>query len=167
MFDVGGKVYAISSLAHMMSASTCIYQINKGLEHTITYKTVDAMTALMYAVANEYKPVENIHCEAVDIKENEAYVILTGYVEETDELGKRSYWDEERILHITEDGVKEISRFTGKCPILVKSLIVEESYIYVSCDKMVLYIDRSSNEITYLTCITKEDEEELLKNAND
>ena len=63
--------------------------------------------------------------------------------------------------------VKEISRFTGKCPILVKSLIVEESYIYVSCDKMVLHIDRSSNEITYLTCITKEDEEELLKNAND
>lgn len=167
VFDVGGKVYAISSLAHMMSASTCIYQINKGLEHTITYKTVDAMTALMYAVANEYKPVENIHCEAVDIKENEAYVILTGYVEKTDELGKRSYWDEERILHITEDGVKEISRFTGKCPILVKSLIVEESYIYVSCDKMVLHIDRSSNEITYLTCITKEDEEELLKNAND
>ena len=170
VFDVGVKVYAISSSAHMMSASTCIYQINKSLEYTTEYITVDEMTAFMLALANEYKeykPVENIRCDAVDIKENEAYAILTGYVKKTDESGNRSHWDEERILHITEDGVKEIGRFTGKRPILVKSLIVEESDIYVSCDKMVLHIDRSSNEITYLTCITKEDEEELLKSAND
>ena len=93
----------------MMSASTCIYQINKSLEYTTEYITVDEMTAFMLALANEYKeykPVENIRCDAVDIKENEAYAILTGYVKKTDESGNRSHWDEERILQITEDGVK-------------------------------------------------------------
>lgn len=167
VFDVGDKVYAISSLAHMMSAGTCIYQINKSFEYTIVYNTVDAMSAFMLALAKEYKPIENIRCDAVDIKENEAYAILTGFVEKTDESGKRLYWDEERILQITEDGIKEINRYMGKRPILIKSLIVEEKDVYISCDKMVIHIDRSCNEITYLTCISKDDEEELLNNVND
>ena len=166
VFDVGDKVYAIGRLAHMMSASTNIYQFNKNLEYITVYNTVDAMTALIYAVVNEYKPVENIYCDVVDIGDNEAYALLTGYIEKTDELGNRSYWDEERILRITEDGVKEINRFTGKKPILITSLIVNENDIYISCDKMVIHINRINNKITYYTCLTKGDEEELRRNIN-
>jgi hypothetical protein len=110
----------------------------------------------------KYIPSEDVTCNAVDVKDDKAYFLLTGRgSHQKDYHSPEERWDVFKILEATDTEIKVIYENKTFRPYYVRSLIVENDYFYISCDKNVLKINRETNEITYLTCLSPEDEANL------
>lgn len=109
-----------------------------------------------------YIPHEYMTCDAVDVKDDKAYFLLTGTrTYQKDYHSPEERWDVFKILEATDTEIKVIYENKTFYPYLTRNLIVEDDFIYISCDKNVLKINRETKEITYLTCISPEDEANL------
>jgi hypothetical protein len=157
VFDQGEFVYGIDTSAHMLVAHTKIYRFNSNLEYECLYSVGDWYQSLVNNVS------EDLYCRAVDISEDTANILLGGEVFTIDEQGNRSDWGEIRVLNISDGDIHEVIRMAGKPLGSAEYVIVEGNEIYISMDKMVMIINAVTKEIKYFTCISEEDEEELLR----
>lgn len=153
IFDLKDKVYAISSSSHMTIAHTTIYEFTSASEYTCIYNVGDFMAYIL----NE-GVVENFECQAIDIYEDRAYLLLSGYVKEQKPGGE--YWGEFRVLSIADGEIKTVCNYEA---MLVKPqrILIDGDNIFISMDKMLLRVDMNNNEIRYFTCLSDEDIEDI------
>ena len=159
VFDAGKMVYAISTLSHLTVRSASIYQFINDKEYKCLYSGGDIIEKYML----RDKPGETIDemtCEAYDVNLGKAYFLLTGEVSISNNDNLRS-WNEIRVIEASEDGIQEIIRAAGYCPNGIGNLIVNADNVYISYDKMVMVINRSSRIISYYTFLSEEDEKNL------
>ena len=152
-------VYAISTLSHLTVRSASIYQFINDKEYKCLYSCGDIIEKYML----RDKPGETIDemtCEAYDVNLGKAYFLLTGEVSISNNDNLRS-WNEIRVIEASEDGIQEIIRAAGYCPNGIGNLIVNADNVYISYDKMVMVINRSSRIISYYTFLSEEDEKNL------
>lgn len=158
VFDFKDKAYAVSTGSHIAIAHTEVYRFDNASDYECVYKTIDFLSA-----TDENKISENLYCSAVDVTGDKAYLLLTGVIAKFEENGNRSHWNELRLLELCDGTAKEVLTLTGDTPSWAKSVLVEGNTLYFSADKMVYIVDLTTKEVKYLTCISVEDEEELLR----
>ncbi len=117
---------------------------------------------------------EDLCCYAVEVKEDEAYAVLTGTISrkyESERIwGENSVWIC-RLLRIKDGEVELVKEFTGKVPSMINDVIVDRDTLYISCDKMICIYDLKCEDVlggvSYRTCISLEDEADLIATKED
>lgn len=158
VFDVANKVYALDTSAHLTMAHTYIYCF----ENANTYKclySVGGLEALLQMYEKNF--YEELCCPAIDIHNNEAFVILVGHISKNTNKSEQINWSEGRILKLDSDGVQEIYRYTGDVYCGISDIIVDHNIVYLAEDKMIVRFDLISREIKYLTSLSEEDIQEI------
>ncbi len=164
IFDLHDKVYAISSFSHLMIGQVSIRRFDNDTDSECIYSAGfgNYMGRLMRD--EEVKTEENFSCDAVDIKEDVAYVALSGVIRSD---AQEPYIKVFRLIRIKNGNAEVIKEFTGKIPSHINSIIVDGNKLYISCDKMVCISDLGSSGnstgTVYLTCVSREDEKNLLE----
>ncbi len=169
-FDLGDNVYAINSSAHLFFAHFYLDRIDRELNSHCIYSVSgvsDWLTSVLKEKLGENiretTISENLCFDAIEIKEKEAYIMISGCVER-EKNGKPEYcWFEERLLKISADreDVEEVFCHSGKTTTGIKSILIEGNDLYISGDKMVVKIDLKTGKPLYMTCISEEDERQI------
>jgi hypothetical protein len=155
-FELKGNVYAIDSMAHMGVAHFVLYQFTDP-DHCTCLYSVGGMTDYI-----ENKDIaEDLYFAAMDVKRNKAFILLSGYITKKDE--SKQWWGEIRLLKVEDDKAEEIVRLAGYNPEQIRNILVQDQMLYISCDKMVIRYDMQGKTFTYLTCLSEEDEKDLLE----
>ncbi|MBO4900015.1 MAG: hypothetical protein J5509_06965 [Lachnospiraceae bacterium] len=162
MFDLDDKVYAVSTSAHLAIAHTSILRFDSTSEYEYVYNTSDVITSMLDGNSSE-----NLKCDAICVKDDEAYAVLTGFISEPQDLLSKALWVI-RILKIKSGQAVCIKEYEGKSLAKINNLIVQKDKIYISCDKMVCEFDFDAvNEqfgnMRYRTCISPDDEDNLIR----
>jgi hypothetical protein len=95
------------------------------------------------------------------VKRDKAFILLSGYITKKDE--SKQWWGEIRLLKVEDDKAEEIVRLAGFNPEQIRNILVQDQMLYISCDKMVIRYDMQGKTFTYLTCLSEEDEKDLLE----
>ncbi len=165
VFDLKDKVYAVSTMAHLVTANTAIECFDNASDCRCIYATKDMFSRILAVELGVEESGEEIYedlcCDALDIKNDEAYAVLCGCLNWPD----HSYIWVCRILRIKDGEVETIKEYCGKAPFKVNSVIVEDGMAYIGCDKTLCCFDLSKDDVfegaVYRTCLSKEDEAEL------
>lgn len=157
-FDLKNKVYAVSSNRHFMISHFALYQFEEGNQYQCL-RCVDTLTQLVMNYINDTTERENFFCQAVEVKEDMAYLLLTGEITREEDHSRRN---EGRLLKITGEGELQETCFEGMNIGSVGNILVVGDELYIACDKMIIIKNMLSGKETYLTCLSCEDEEELL-----
>ena len=163
IFDLKDKVYAISSFCHFTIAQTSIDRFDTESDYKCIY-TAGYNSYLKKIINGENTDrSESFICEAVDLKDEEAFVAISGLIDNKD---INTHINILRLLRIKDGNVEVVKELSGKVPSRINNIIVEGDTLYLSCDKMVCLInlaDKGINSgVTYKTCLSPEDEANLL-----
>ncbi len=153
VFDLGDRVYAIDSHAHLTIAGFNLYCFDNGENAICIYSS-----GTLESMLKKDDIIESMHFCAMDIVGEAAYILINGHVENNQNKG---HWYESRLLKVEDGRVEEVVRFTGKIQSYVKNIIVEGNDLYISCDKVLVVVDLETNKAKYYTCISVEDEKDL------
>lgn len=163
MFDLKDKVYGIDTGAHLMIAHFVLLCFSDSNQYQYLYSVGGISQRVINHIENK-GITEDFCCVAIEVKEDKAFLLLSGYVTKEEANGERRWWKEIRVLKIEAEVVDEVVCITGDLPNNIKSVIVQEDTVYISCDKMVIKYHLLSKKFTYFTCLTEEDENNLLEN---
>lgn len=169
VFDLGDKVYAISTMGHLTIAHTTIYCFQDASTASFIYSAGhgDLLTMMMFP--DKIKTSESMLCNAVYLREEEAYVVISGSITQ---LSSNTSIDVMRLIRIKDGKADVLHEYSGKIPSDINSIIVENGKLYIGCDKMLEIIsleneDGEFPESVHLTYLTEEDETDLIKTGNE
>lgn len=166
IFDLKDKVYAIDTCAHLTIAHFGLFRFVDP-DHCCRLYSVGGYIPILMDYEEHKGITEDLCCQAVDVKEDKAYILLSGHVTREDPDAGRQWWYEERLLKVENEEVEEVVRLTGYISRHIRNLIVQGNVLYVSCDKMVIKYDMSEKKSTFFTCLSEEDEADLLENKEE
>lgn len=155
VFDFEDKVYAVHSLAHLLSLCFGLYEISKDGNINEVYSLID------YFMGKDY--CEDLaYCAKYIRDDHNAYILIAGYVKQLkEEFGETRY--ESRLIHICNGRVETIM-VIPEWVSEVTNMIVTDDYVYLGHDKMLSIIDRKTKTIEYRTFLSGKAVKNLLKN---
>mgnify|MGYP003209557760 CR=1 FL=1 len=154
VFDFEDKVYAVHSLAHLLSLYFGLYEISKDGNINEVYSLTDYFKGKDYCEDLAY-------CAKYIRDDHNAYILIAGYVKQLkEEFGETRY--ESRLIHICNGVVDTIMVIPEWIP-EVTNMIVTDDYVYLGHDKMLSIIDRKTKAIEYRTFLSGKAVKNLLK----
>lgn len=149
LFEFNGKVYAIDSLNHMGIGHTCIYEFDKELNVKTLFKT---------------ERRETISLSSLKIEENRILILVSGAI-----LGDKGTFDGSSLcsylFEISRDGFKKIAVFDFSFSYVHNILLIDNELI-VGMDKVIAFVNIETKEIRFLTPLTIEAENDIIKANN-
>lgn len=154
VFDFEDKVYAVHSLAHLLSLCFGLYEISKDGNINEVYSLTDYFKGKDYCEDLAY-------CAKYIRDDHNAYILIAGFVKQLkEEFGETRY--ESRLIHICNGVVDTIMVIPEWIP-EVTNMIVNDDYVYLGHDKMLSIIDRKTKAIEYRTFLSGKAVKNLLK----
>ena len=151
VFDFEDKVYAVHSLAHLLSLCFGLYEISKDGNINEVYSLTD------YFQGKDYWE-DLAYCAKYIRDDHNAYILIAGYVRQLKEESGES-----RLIHICNGRVETIM-VIPEWVSEVTNMIVTDDYVYLGHDKMLSIIDRKTKAIEYRTFLSGKAVKNLLKN---
>ena len=158
VFDFEDKVYAVHSLAHLLSLDFGLYEISKDGNVNEVYSLTD------YFKGKDYWE-DLAYCAKYIRDDHNAYILIAGFVKKLkEEVGetRTETRTESRLIHICNGRVETIM-VIPEWVSEVTNMIVTDDYVYLGHDKMLSIIDRKTKAIEYRTFLSGKAVKNLLK----
>lgn len=144
-------MYAVHSLAHLLSLDFGLYEISK-----------DGNINEVYSLTHYFKGKDYwedlAYCAKYIRDDHNAYILIAGFVKQLKEESGES-----RLIHICNGRVETIM-VIPEWVSEVTNMIVTDDYVYLGHDKMLSIIDRKTKAIEYRTFLSGKAVKNLLKN---
>ncbi|MGN1168282.1 MAG: hypothetical protein ACI4S2_17850 [Lachnospiraceae bacterium] len=154
VFEFDGKIYAIDSMAHMLSAHFNLYEITRGGEISHVYRHINWL--------DRDDKTEDFLFEGKYITEEAVYFLICGHVCYYEKPRNR-FEVESRLLKLTKGKVEELISM----PIgfeYVTNIIVSNGKLFIAQDKMLTEVDLENGEMIHKTFIRGKAVTNLIKN---